>query len=351
MNKKLSDIFKVAFLFDWIYLVLTHSQCGEAVIVVDAGGGTVDISTYKITNSSPLVRAQECAVTKCLLQGSTFVNSRAETYLREKLRHSPYGSNEDILEMLKDFEKSAKPSFKGGSRNTMIKFGSPKAPDDIERGVSRGRLSLSSKEMIALFDPSIRAIEEAITEQRQSATGSIKTILLSGGFSASPFLRARLQTYAESAGVSLYYPDTEGQSPAKAVAEGALAFYIDHCVFARMAKRTYGIQGSTMFWPFNPEHLQRVDQVFLDCEGDLCLPRHFAPVLKKGTLVTADEEFVCSFLRNTPEPIDNIQTSIVCYKGDKSDPHWTDVEPEMFLTYAPFKPMYPSWLEDGQEKR
>ena len=33
---------------------LTRSQTGEQVLIIDAGGGTIDISTYKVLNNQPL---------------------------------------------------------------------------------------------------------------------------------------------------------------------------------------------------------------------------------------------------------------------------------------------------------
>jgi len=34
--------------------LLTHSQCGEQALIIDAGGGTIDISTYKVRSNGPL---------------------------------------------------------------------------------------------------------------------------------------------------------------------------------------------------------------------------------------------------------------------------------------------------------
>jgi len=43
---------------------LTHSQPGEQVLIIDAGGGTIDISTYKVLSSGPL-RVEELYEPKC----------------------------------------------------------------------------------------------------------------------------------------------------------------------------------------------------------------------------------------------------------------------------------------------
>jgi hypothetical protein len=60
----------------------------------------------------------------------------------------------------------------------------------------------------------------------------------------------------------------------KAVADGAISYYIDHFVQTRVSKLTYGCQGYITYDPGNPEHLKRstctavsgitsIDRVFL----------------------------------------------------------------------------------------
>jgi len=46
--------------------VLTRLQVGEQVLIIDAGGGTIDISTYKILNNGPL-QVEELYEPKCEL--------------------------------------------------------------------------------------------------------------------------------------------------------------------------------------------------------------------------------------------------------------------------------------------
>ena len=44
--------------------LLTSSKSGEKVLIIDAGGGTIDISTYKVLSDSPL-RVEELYESKC----------------------------------------------------------------------------------------------------------------------------------------------------------------------------------------------------------------------------------------------------------------------------------------------
>jgi len=45
-------------------LFFTHSQADEQVLIIDAGGGTIDISTYKVISNGPL-QVEELYEPKC----------------------------------------------------------------------------------------------------------------------------------------------------------------------------------------------------------------------------------------------------------------------------------------------
>ena len=55
---------KVCHIFPTQCQILTHSQCGEQVLIIDAGGGTIDISTYQVLNNGPL-RVEELYEPNC----------------------------------------------------------------------------------------------------------------------------------------------------------------------------------------------------------------------------------------------------------------------------------------------
>ena len=50
-------------------------------MIADLGGGTIDISAYRVTGQNP-IRAEEVAAAKCELCGSTFVTLRAKAYIQ-----------------------------------------------------------------------------------------------------------------------------------------------------------------------------------------------------------------------------------------------------------------------------
>lgn len=147
------------------------------MMLVDAGGGTVDLSTYCFTSTSPVTLEEIAPIgCKCLnqayqlsrrlanscmtgiLQGSTRVNVRAAQFLRcmisfyffsdpltksflAKLAESKYGYYDEVKNMVDSFEKYTKPTFKDSNDKAFIKFGSMRDRDP-EFGIRNGQLIL-----------------------------------------------------------------------------------------------------------------------------------------------------------------------------------------------------------------
>ena len=67
----------------------------------------------------------------------------------------------------------------------------------------------------------------------------------------------------------------------KAVADGAVSFYIDHLVTSRAAKFTYGVGCSTRYHSTRADHLARKNTVYRDLTGRLVVPGVFGSILHK----------------------------------------------------------------------
>ena len=150
-------------------------------MVVDAGGGTVDISSYVINSTNPL-GVEELAAPGCeyislthphiaflsisagIMQGSTVVNMRAESFFRsmclrlieancyhnadmshiiERLQpNSDLSNNDTIRTMMDNFDKTVKPLFTDAStRGCFLNTGL--TLNDAALNVKRGNLCLS----------------------------------------------------------------------------------------------------------------------------------------------------------------------------------------------------------------
>ena len=67
----------------------------------------------------------------------------------------------------------------------------------------------------------------------------------------------------------------------KAVAIGAVSYYIDHFVTGRISKFTYGVLGNVVYDPYDPEHVLREHQSYVDAVGDTCIPNNFRTMLPR----------------------------------------------------------------------
>ncbi|KAF9234834.1 hypothetical protein BU15DRAFT_78667 [Melanogaster broomeanus] len=210
----------------------------QGVMVIDAGGGTIDVSSYYMTTSPTTF--QEIAPAECRLQGSVFVSRRARQYLEEKLRGSKFGTKDDIDQMTSEFDKTTKPRFSKPFEPSYIRFGTVR-DRDIAFNIKSGQLKLPGAEVATLFEPSVAAIFAA-------------SIFLVGGFAASDWLFSRLQEHIQPLNVNFCRPDSQTN---KAVAEGAVAFYLDHKVSARVAKFTYGTRCAIEFNRNDEQHRLR----------------------------------------------------------------------------------------------
>ncbi|KAI0738321.1 hypothetical protein C8Q80DRAFT_1113973 [Daedaleopsis nitida] len=305
-------------------------ETGKSVMIIDAGGGTVDISSYSFVSTTPLVveeiASAEC---ECVMQGSTRVNVRAEKFLRERLKNSAYGNDEDIKTMVEYFDKTTKPFFKDANETTYIKFGSMGCNDPKVK-IRRGQLLLTGQEMASFFQPSLDGIVAAVQRQRQAASRPVSTVYFVGGFAASPWLHAGLQNILGSLGLTLCRPDTQTN---KAVSEGAVSFYLDHFVSARVMRSTYGVSCNVDFDDANPEHVARARLKVVRPSGRVVLPNAFSSILTKGTQVREKQEKSRTYFREAREPrmLNRIATTVIAYKGNLSDPHWQDMDPDYFV--------------------
>ncbi|KZT22435.1 hypothetical protein NEOLEDRAFT_1180846 [Neolentinus lepideus HHB14362 ss-1] len=306
-------------------------KTGNKIMVVDAGGGTIDLSSYLITETRP-IKVEEVASPGCRLQGAVFVNQRASSFLFDKLKGSIYDDPQDIDNIVHCFEKTVKRRFKTVGETAHIRFGT-RNDNDPEYGISRGILKLTGTDMARLFDPSLEAILAAIQEQRR-AGGSIKRILFVGGFAASDYLFDGLRRELGGAGTEISRPDGHIN---KAVADGAVAFYMDHVVSARMTRTAYGVKGSIRYDPSDLEHIARKQSKYRCPSGSWNLPKAYHCIVPKDRKVRIEQEFTIDLCTKWSES-DFLGVSvryktfdITTYDGSSIKPRWTDdVEPESY---------------------
>jgi len=273
---------------------------------------------------------KEIAPAECRLQGSVFITYRAHAFLRAKLANSRYGSEENLDNMSGIFDKTTKVRFRNADEPQYIKFGGVRDKDP-EYDIRSGQLKLSGQDVAKLFEPSVDEIISAFEQQRSAASLPITSVFLVGGFAASDWLYAKLMEHMNALGITFCRPR---QHVNKAVADGAVSFFVDNLVSSRAARFTYGTHCNAVYDEHDPEHVSRRDVAFEGVTGYLEVPYAFESILKKGTEVLEEQEFKKPFMI---EEFDlshcgSIHVDIVAYRGMLSDPQWVDVEPDVYTT-------------------
>ncbi|TFL04077.1 hypothetical protein BDV98DRAFT_502736 [Pterulicium gracile] len=298
-------------------------------IVADAGGGTLDISSYAIKGTSPLV-IEEIAPPDCMFAGSVFVSRRAREFLEEKLGSSKYGTPDALDHITRRFDETTKRLFRAKRDLQFIPFGSP-LDKDTSVGIKAGQLKLTGAEVAELFEPSVEAAVSAIKTQLDSSRGVIKSVWLVGGFAASPWLFSQLQERLAPFDVIVSRPDNQ---TSKAVADGAVGFWCDHHVNARVSRFYYGVEYLREFDGTNAEHVARKDRLCELPSGPKLLPDAFDCILARNTRVKESTVFTrkyCTELTSLTM-LSVFEVEVWCYRSNDGVPQWILRQAENFST-------------------
>ncbi|EIW80584.1 hypothetical protein CONPUDRAFT_154610 [Coniophora puteana RWD-64-598 SS2] len=292
------------------------------VIVIDAGGGTIDVSAYCSTGSTMIF--EEIAPAECRMQGSVFVTRRAGTLIKEKLSGSRFGVMDYVEQMTAAFDQEGKIRFRGPESLTFVKFGTIRDTDST-CNIRNGRLRLEGQDVARLFRPSVQSIIDAVNKQLLASSSDISFIFLVGGFAMSDYLFSELQAYVSGLGLTLHRPHSD---TGKAVADGAVSFYVDHLVSARFSKFTYGFNCSTRYDCHDPEHALREETVYTSLSGVKVIPNHFDIILPKGSRVSELDEYRRTYTAQTKirAAFLSMNREIVCHRGSGPVPTFADGE-------------------------
>ncbi|KAF8627755.1 hypothetical protein AX17_006121 [Amanita inopinata Kibby_2008] len=295
---------------------------GRGVVIVDAGGGTVDISAYAASSKEGTY--EEISAPQCHMKGSVFVTNNAEKFLKDHLRGSKYSEEGDVKIMTKEFDSKTKLFFRRSEDPQFIKFGGLR-DNDVEKNIRSGQLKLSGTDMATFFAPSVQCIMQAILNMRDTAKKPINSVLLVGGFSASDWLFSQIKDTLQYLEITVSRPDGRLN---KAVADGAISFYLDHFVNVRIARNTYGNACSYIFNPNNPEHALRSNQVYESPSKKRYIRGAFDVILSRDTQVSETTEFRRSYwyTASSRNNLHHIKNEILCYRGHVQNPRWMDVD-------------------------
>ncbi|KAJ5640148.1 uncharacterized protein N7484_008010 [Penicillium longicatenatum] len=167
---------------------------GDCFIVCDAGGGTVDLISYQITQTEP-VRMKEVTEGSGEVCGSVILDGLFEDYLIKALGAKTYKGMSDATKRvaMQRWQNDIKPHYAGledeeGDLDLGYIIPIP--------GMPNGILYMENEHVKAIFDHVVARIEGLIASQKESiqkAGLSTKAIILVGGFGASEYVYKRVK--------------------------------------------------------------------------------------------------------------------------------------------------------------
>ncbi|OKH41616.1 chaperone protein [Calothrix sp. HK-06] len=287
---------------------------GTRFMIVDCGGGTVDITAHEVVRDKGL---QEIAEGTGGAYGSTYVDRSFREYLEKKLSPqviSRFHDEEplDYIEMMADWERT-KCDFNPQTSNSVIYFPiRPKLyklltknyPQILEKLADDqdgedSHILLSSETMSAIFTPTLKSLVEKVEQQfAKLGKQGCDIIYLVGGFSKSPLLRQLIKDKFDKRVKKIVMP-TE---PGAAIVEGAVSFGIDPRIRTRRSRLTYGCCTCV---EFNPDLDPKSKRFYSEDHQEWYCNDRFSPFVLAGDSIANDEAVIHSFF-----PMERNQTQL-----------------------------------------
>ncbi|KAL1876468.1 hypothetical protein Daus18300_002712 [Diaporthe australafricana] len=272
---------------------------GDTFVVVDCGGGTVDIITYIITSMSPMT-VQEVVKGKGALCGAIFVDERFKDLLVKKLIEISADAmdrvtDEEMQEMMsRNWEDEIRSQFKGAPKTWTIRHPiSLINPSRLDHNGGFPTFTVTSDEVEEVFKSSVEKIWSLVREQIEATAQNDKEgrnlpkyVVLVGGFGTSGYLQDYLQQRCQDVEVL----QRKGSDPWSAVSRGAVIHGMAKLkiktpysvvVGARISRLNIGVVGQEIW---DEEKHDPVDQLL-----DHILQEHVAINVMKWHLVQGQE--------------------------------------------------------------
>ncbi|KAJ3365055.1 hypothetical protein GGF32_000235 [Allomyces javanicus] len=283
---------------------LFQLTAGSTILVVDCGGGTVDLFLSRLDNLGEL---EELTVGTGDFSGSTSVDAEFHKFLRAKIGQDALSAFETLPKlrqryaMLEMLWESKKRSF-AGTEDFLItlpvalqQFMSPEKAQELEDL----EINVTATDMLSFFDPAVNRIVQLIQDQlRQAMTspwvhdGKITYLYIVGGFGSNKYLQQRINSDKDIN--SLVHKFVSLQRPEAAVVHGAVWFCLNHqSIKSRRARKTIGIGVQRYFDPAR-DHVSEITACDPRNPGRAYVAKSVLCFLNRGQVVTNNALYKCS---------------------------------------------------------
>ncbi|KAI0201632.1 hypothetical protein F4808DRAFT_469316 [Astrocystis sublimbata] len=323
----------------------TDLQAGDTFVVLDAGGGTVDIISYKINKLQPL------SVSECVegaLCGGTFLDKEFEAHLKDVVGEAAWNkmNSSDIRRVMNnEWEHGIKEAFDGEPASYMVELPSraQSAPVEFE-SIYR------SEELQPIFDRIVSQIGVLVKTQisaiKTKTSQPPKLIILVGGFGRSPYV---LKYLKRDVGTNITVLQARGDKPWTAICRGAALVGAgsssandDHLpkVESRIARLSYGLVYTQMF---DPKRHDRRDLFWDDIRGEWRADNQMQWVVRRGENVSTKKAKQYEYYESWPVSTQGWKTCTeaiyACADLNPSSRLGSSIYKVADFTYRPPKPV------------
>ncbi|KAI9833962.1 MAG: hypothetical protein M1826_005867 [Phylliscum demangeonii] len=221
---------------------LLNLKVHDAVLIVDCGGGTVDLIAYEVEEEQPFTVA-ECTAGSGDSCGSTALNRNFSNILRAKIRKMklPDGSKtagKVYAKCIMDFENRIKADFRDNGTKWAVDVGIE--TDFPEACIEDGYMTFTNEEILQCFEPVVNRILELVRNQIiaiQAQNRALQNVLVVGGFGASEYLFQQIKLHVPPQFQSKVVRPMDAVA---AIVKGAVTAGItERVITSRVARRHY----------------------------------------------------------------------------------------------------------------
>ncbi|KAK6340686.1 hypothetical protein TWF696_009009 [Orbilia brochopaga] len=269
---------------------------GQCIVLCDAGGGTVDIASYKVVQHLPRPRIEQINIVTGRTCGSIKVDLAFKRFLLDEclsahwrtflLRAENMGHLHRMCKLFSDRKEAFNngPSTQGTNINIQV---SP--PELTGLNINGGYLNITREKMREFFNESIDGTLACLREHIGKCISedlSVKSIFLVGGLGSSKYLHQKVKEYATNlfrGSVEVIKPRDAEYAVVRGAIESHQQFLLgnEDSITLRVCPASYGVR---VCEEWNPKkHDMEFDRQFIQpVTGKLMAKNQIDWLIKKG---------------------------------------------------------------------
>jgi molecular chaperone DnaK (HSP70) len=170
---------------------------GQAFVICDAGGGTVDLISYEVEKITPRLTLKEIVPGTGGMAGSLGLNRRFEEAVKTLIGEEELfrvKKTKGWIEASTQFDRDIKRKFRGKSTEEhFVHFPMADLEDDPDNRLESNSWTMTGDDLKEIFEPLvddvIRLIEDQVKSVRLKHEYTLSGIMLVGGFGSSQYLK------------------------------------------------------------------------------------------------------------------------------------------------------------------